>query len=276
MSLFSPNECFVCKTTENLQRCRLCKIISYCGFFHERQHSSEHGQICKLISTIIKERGVSHIFEGLRHSDSETWQNFVFRTLQYIESKLNREILQEEMHMFLYPRVCFVCYDTREEYLKNCPRCPFASFCKDHPSSSIHDENCALQYECYKVELKMMQDSAEFVINSIKFITEGTQFLNSKAPDSMQEYLDNYVKPEFQVQEDIKIRTADYFTQPLTIFETLKKINHSLDSRAVIHMSAMASPMEIEYTWETLLHFLPDLKDLRIVLYKYMGRFNFE
>lgn len=139
---FYPNECIVCHKTRDLKRCSRCNMLSYCGIPHQKDHWSEHSDFCRIISTMMKERGVSHIFEKLRGADPSTWKMQRMSIRNLVELKLRRRLLLIEDFMFRFPRSCFVCYESRQDLLSNCPGCPSASFCKDHPSSLIHDKDC--------------------------------------------------------------------------------------------------------------------------------------
>lgn len=262
---FYPNNCYICRTTRNLKRCSRCHLISYCGSQHQREHWPKHKELCKIILTMMKERRVSHLFENLRGADEEQWKNGRTLVLQEAISRLQRPIRLEEKHMFLFPRACFVCRDSRQEFLKNCPGCPNASFCKDHPSSSIHDKDCAFLTECQEAEAKMLSYSIKTLSTFIDSMAKGTPHQESSTlPISMEEYLD-HIKTPVKIPETMKTYLSLHFFKPLTIFGALQKINYLPGSEMSIHVNDESVAFELSGYWEVLLHFLPQLKLLKIV-----------
>lgn len=75
MTEYYANACIICSATQSLKRCTRCQMISYCGQLHQKEQWLKHKKLCKIISNMMKERGVSHIFEKLRGTDLEKREN---------------------------------------------------------------------------------------------------------------------------------------------------------------------------------------------------------
>ena len=216
----------------------------------------------------MKEKGVSHLFEELRGSNSSTWIEGKKKIAQDVQIKLGRCFRLDEAGMFQFPRACFVCYDTRQEKLKNCPGCSSATFCTDHPSSLIHDRTCSILKNQFELIIKNTAFAPWTSKSSIEAIGAGTIFPESgDFPKSMREFLDLYTKPKVNISENMKIINTEMFTISLTLFSILQILNEPLSSEIVLHVDVgpWNSPIMIGNYWEVLLHFLPDTKILKIV-----------
>lgn len=264
---FHANECYICKNTNSLKRCSRCQMISYCGTNHQKQHWKEHKGICKVISSIMRERRVSHVYESLRGADSKTWIQQRHEMCLTVQLKLCRSLFRHELKMLLKPRSCFVCHDTRHQLLTTCPSCLSADFCKEHPSSPEHDKNCHSLKFSRDLERKLGSVETKTSVVAIeKAILENTQFENlCDTPVSMREYLDE--KVENADHEEIKIYISNTLSMVLSIFNALKKLNLKTASEMLLHVNSGMFRYFSE--WEFLLHFLPNLNHLKVVLIEY-------
>ena len=267
MERFRPNECFVCKYTDKIKRCSGCQMISYCGLNHQKDHLKKHRELCRIISTLMKEKGVLHLFEKLKDSDTSTWVGKRIQIKKEVEKRLGRSLSPEENGMFQFPRACFVCHDTRQTKLKNCPKCPSASFCSEHPNSLVHDRMCPIINNCIDWMARRFQHNPEMLHSSIAMIAEGTKIPETKElPTSMNDFYDHYVKLKRPIPADLKIMQSHLISISLTIFNILQKLKKPLASEIVIHVDARVPEyISIIKYWEVILHLLPDVKILKIV-----------
>ncbi|XP_033218434.1 uncharacterized protein LOC117173896 [Belonocnema kinseyi] len=243
-------------------------MISYCGTEHQKEHWPEHKQFCREIWIMIKEHAVSHLYQNIQGLDLETWNLQRDLLLQELEERLGREVTFHELDVLMFPRICFICHEARQEELKNCPGCPAASFCNEHPSSPLHDADC---HKIKKIhEMNMEADPAKRLMLMevlVPVITHLQMNKSSDLPDSMQEFLDRHAKPGMNFSENEMIIMSDFCDEPLTVFNALKKMNYS-HSDIIIHIEGMSSTSQTIDTskyWEVLFHLLPNLRKMKIV-----------
>ncbi|XP_033218437.1 uncharacterized protein LOC117173901 [Belonocnema kinseyi] len=270
MERFCPNECCVCKSANNIKRCARCQMISYCGKDHQHEHWKYHKDICKIIYNMMKEENVSHLFEKLRGSDLPNWIERRIQIAEQVEEKLGRSLRREELGMFKFPRVCFVCHDTRPEKLNRCLGCSAANFCSEHPSSLIHDRVCSILKNRIDWVIKNHEWDPVDVKPAIAAIGSGTIFPKSgDSPTSMGEFMNLYTKPKIELSEKLKNYLTEMFTISLTLFSALQTLSDPPSSEIVLHVDAGSfAPLSAIFLgnyWEVLLHLLPNTKILKIV-----------
>ncbi|XP_043468126.1 uncharacterized protein LOC122502246 [Leptopilina heterotoma] len=270
---FYPNACFICQATDDLKRCSRCKMISYCSEVHQMDHWPEHKDLCKTIHAMMKEEGVSHLYEKLRGCDVHTWRKEKMRILEEIESRCPKLFENPNAAFLLYfPRSCFVCYESRQTLLKNCPGCPVATFCKDHPSSSIHDKDCANLKKSFQLRLQLsnrikkggevqLQMLATSVLHAIQLSPTLEKITN------MGDFLEKFSKSKnlsLNVGDDLKYWLTVTFGTILSTFNALQILELTTLSKLTIYMKNLHQPDYTEF-WEALLHLIPDLKELTIL-----------
>lgn len=270
---FYPNECFVCGSGNSIKRCSRCNMISYCGKNHQKDHWPDHKEICDVISAIMQEKGVLHLFENLRGANSLKWKQERDKACEEIKSRLGRPLISGEKEIFQYPRACYICHDTRQEMLKNCPNCTWTSFCTNHPRSSLHDKDCALIRYCHKLEIHVLEYKHKInaAIDSILGRIRVPKSL--KPPSSMKEFLDENIDSELGIPVEAMAYVTDFCSNPLTIFNALLKLSQIASSEMVIHVS---SELDTSTSWELLLHLLPGLKILKVVVVNQKNNFSQE
>lgn len=193
---FHPNVCFICKTTESLKRCTRCNMISYCGSNHQKEHFPLHKKICKVISIFME--GKNHLFEDFKRDDTETWFHMRQQSMLLVERALRRPLESDEKEMFGFPRVCFVCRETRQNLLTDCVGCRSTSFCEKHSSSPLHDQDCADLKRCFDLETSWNEIKRMGLSASTNYLIDATKIYKSLKPfTSMKEYLDQNLKEDF-------------------------------------------------------------------------------
>ncbi|XP_043470042.1 uncharacterized protein LOC122503535 [Leptopilina heterotoma] len=258
MSFFS-NECFICKSTETLKICGSCNMISYCGSKHQKLDWSNHKEFCNAIFFVLKETGTSHIYEKQLNSDLETWIKEREQMSQLIETLLGRPLLLHEEQIILMPRSCFVCHNTQQESLTNCPNCRCVNFCELHQSSSEHDKDCE-SLQLFRDLDGEVQDpnKLRIILSIIKSIVEVT--FRENIPESMEEYLREYITGGDAIL--IQSCASNMLSMPLTLYNAVRKLNLEGAKELTLHVRCELPDSDI---WELLLHFLPNLLFLRII-----------
>ncbi|XP_033215249.1 uncharacterized protein LOC117171754 [Belonocnema kinseyi] len=271
MSNYYPNECSVCNARSPLKRCSRCNMISYCGREHQLGHWPVHKHICKAISTILAKKKINYIFENDSGLDAVKWRRVKSEIVREISMIIERPLSQFERQMFLYPRTCFVCHDTRQDRLKNCPRCPNASFCDKHPDSSIHNEDCPLIQDTHQLDLDMEKIILSLNLELLnRSIIQNTPIIKPKLkmmPRSIEEYFE-YVKDGMKLSDVMKIYVAEFVGLPLTTCDVLQKLKLFSPSKLVVHLYGASELLNEVYRWEIILHLIPTLSQLSIIIFE--------
>ncbi|XP_051154851.1 uncharacterized protein LOC127277613 [Leptopilina boulardi] len=259
---FYPNSCYICKKTTSLKRCSRCNMISYCGEIHQKEHWDIHKDLCRIITNLTKQKKLTHLYENLRDSNSLTWLNSREEMWKKISSMLGRDLKSFEKHMFQFPRSCFVCYDTRQNNLINCPNCPLASFCKQHPRSIIHDELCGEMNFCHTID-NQLEYYQETLTNLIGILFSPPSL--KKMPTSTSEYFDRILKPYPELNNEAKIYASTFIYLPLTIFGALEKLNKTSSTTLVIYVDVIDKINIFSLFCEILMHLMPNLENLMVI-----------
>lgn len=266
MEQFYPNECYICKVTEPLKRCTRCNMIAYCSQEHEKKHFPIHKEICKIIATLMKDNKVSHIFQDLKGVDSRTWNQKRQQVLRHVNTLICRPLHKSERQFIIFPRVCYVCYDTRHSVLKNCPNCTWASFCNKHPSSFHHDKLCSSIQSCHKLDVKINDDTYDAVVAAVTATVNGTRVPDSlKLPTSTKDFLEKFINTKDEIPEDVMLLASEYWSRPLTIFNGIQKLNISVSSKMVFLIAGADFFEHGIKSWE-LLHLFQNLIVLKVVI----------
>ncbi|XP_051169146.1 uncharacterized protein LOC127286676 [Leptopilina boulardi] len=275
---FFPNECYVCKSTKNLIRCK-CNMISYCGENHRLQHYSIHENFCNAVMELLNEKKVSHIYEELYPLLGKDWKDKRQQIYKELKTKLTRSLSPLEESMFDRPRVCYVCFQTNQERLKNCLECSIASFCTDCLYHEEHDKNCKLMQKY----LNMLQTADVLNVN-LQFLPTCFPFIRKNASITIDR-LTHTMLLEFNdskasASRSIKLKIILLnFIDAASIFHTaLQKIQNIDSSEIIIHLDALDYKhviVEKNY-WEFLLHLNSDINILKIVITgcKYRSKFK--
>ncbi|EFN82484.1 hypothetical protein EAI_00188 [Harpegnathos saltator] len=127
--IFHPNLCHVCKKTRevvNLITCNRCFFISYCSEDHKNLHFLQHREICTAIEKYLKDNP-----EYLTHRFSqEEWLEVHDDFYQSVKQNLGRELERYEEQMFIFTRLCFICYQQTRLY--SCKKCLSIDYCLEH------------------------------------------------------------------------------------------------------------------------------------------------
>lgn len=215
----------------------------------------------------MKQQNISHLYQNLQDFDSESWKLQAELLVDELEERLARAVLPNELEMLMFPRVCFVCHEARQELLRNCPGCPAVSFCSKHPKSPLHDENCPKLKKIHEMNAEAdLRKQLVFLERIVPIMQTLRVDQSSKRPLSMEEFLEEYIKPGVDLSENESIFLSDNCDVQLTVFNALKKLDYS-DSEVIVHIEGMLSDaIDTSKYWEVLFHLLPNLKSIKIVL----------
>lgn len=237
---YFPNMCHVCRCfgekSPNLKRCSACGLISYCSKEHQLKNWPSHKQFCKAITQLKKKLNVDNIFYKLKQqvrkyriqnslsldvNDTRREglieyqvQNFIFPIIRLIGRKLTKA----EYEIIRCPRVCAICYETKQNILVNCKKCPQASFCMKHlNSTSSHDAECVKILHCYyKSSNKKINDAFSTLSIPIENMSISHYPKVKELPTTIVEFLETRLKDD--------LMEMDKFTRT-TFTEELKSID---------------------------------------------------
>jgi splicing suppressor protein 51 len=265
---FYANTCHICKVRGNetlLKKCSQCKMISYCGKEHQKQHWLQHKDLCQVLSNMLNEANKSNILQEMKNSNMTDWVKAKMNLMLVVIIKLGRKLLPYEEEMFKFPRACVVCHETDPKLIMDCILCPSVSFCKEHKNDSNHSKVCKQLALCYDLDVASAAFIRQPPQNTVPYYTQVTCL-----PDSMRKFIDSYYNKNKAslVSNRIQIsRISEYLTRPLTLLYAVEKLEFSVHSVLTIHIIG-ANVIELDGVeiWEILLHWLPSLTRLNIVL----------
>lgn len=262
--VFYPNDCIVCKKRKSLKRCSRCQMISYCGEEHQKENWPMHKELCRVISCITKAKRLTHLYEDLRGCTPNEWTNSRIIMWDRITTIMGRELENYESQMLHYPRCCFICYDTRQSNLTNCPNCPWASFCKKHPQTSEHDKLCSQIVSCHSLEIdeSLHLQAAGILYQSLFLFPNKLK----KLPTTTQEYLNATMKLKFS--EKLSSIASMLIFYPLTIFSVLQKLNTPKLTKLIVYINLRDKFSIVEQFCEIILHLVDNLESLTILVDK--------
>ncbi|XP_022187843.2 putative protein MSS51 homolog, mitochondrial [Nilaparvata lugens] len=260
--------CQVCKSIiGTADRCSKCQMIAYCSKEHRRQHWSVHADLCEAIQDARNSQNVNakHILDGVIDKDYDFFKSFCYSLMAECEYRMQRKLENWEKELFLYPNVCETCFQCDSELLTSCEKCHHRSYCRpEHQNAdhSVYCEHLQIYYEMRNqkflhgdVEVTLPKDLHEQPIGST---------------DNMDLYL-NSTKESLNKLHYLQL--CDIATGPLTALYaynhfTRSDRNNRSNSSVVIHVVGAEKFFEVNtlQKWEIFfLHYLPDLKNLKVI-----------
>lgn len=210
------------------------------------------------------------VFRGLKDVRQEDQVSFKDRIICLIESQLIRDFYPYEVDMLQFPKVCNVCFETDENLLKPCPFCPQANFCKRHLGDSSHKRVCKM----FSLSFSLQSFSKVYAAISMVKLLELAPFNKSitPLPNSIQSFMNAYFGDlkktvSFDVPDiSIQLYISQFFTRPLSLLFAMDMLRFSNHPNMAIHVISFNRLYE-QYLneWEFILHWLPNLINLRVV-----------
>ncbi|XP_033209926.1 uncharacterized protein LOC117168401 [Belonocnema kinseyi] len=274
-NFFYANLCQVCHRNakdSTLKRCSACKMIYYCSKTHQVEHFPVHKEFCRAAATLQKGVVGSSFFSILREFGEEDNWNWKMAIINLMEKYLKRKLIPFEKEMILYPKACLECQETDVDVLKSCDNCPHANFCQKHRNTDHEEGKCTLYsfsciVDCYS--LLPSKSREKEILRDISNVMKVFKY-NEKTPLSMAEFVASFYDIYIHVQPNSDIifaQVSDYFTQPLTLFYALKKLNYPDKKEIVIHViGSTLSELDNCLSWDILLHWMNTLDVLTVVL----------
>lgn len=139
-SYFNINRCFVCNVSTvetTLKRCGACKMISYCGEAHQKQHWSNHKKFCKVLQKVEKKLPQDNL------DDKKKWVTYRSLLSAECEKELHRKLEKCEVLMIQFPKRCEICRAMNANII--CDKCLCVNYCsQEHrdKDSAFHAKNC--------------------------------------------------------------------------------------------------------------------------------------
>ncbi|XP_076237773.1 uncharacterized protein LOC143181263 [Calliopsis andreniformis] len=128
--VFVSSLCAVCLTKSRMV-CERCQMVSYCSVTHRVQGSYDHRDLCEALMEIRSLIARSLSEKSNEYLDAVQYRIYRLRLLQIFESKIGRPLKLWEKEIVLYPRVCRICRCFRESPI-SCSHCAMEYFCENH------------------------------------------------------------------------------------------------------------------------------------------------
>lgn len=183
---YYSNLCHVCKKhNSNLKRCSMCKAVAYCSKDHQKQDWKLHKNLCKAIS-----KSDNHLEYSTIHSEEEFRKYNISRSLLW-QKELFRELLDFECQMWMFPRVCALCFS--KNVVIDCPNCLNVSYCSALHKTIHEDKHCKF---CKELKLCMDIDLYYFhgKFKSPEIVVSDFAPDVNTLPNSLQELMNMYLK----------------------------------------------------------------------------------
>lgn len=273
-AFFYSTICHICKATPDtcstLKRCGGCKMVSYCGISHQKKHWKQHKPLCQCIQSMLKTQNQVTLFDEVNEStDPKQWRDVRVSKMVLFEITVGRKLSTDEEQMFLFPRVCGVCKNAKQDELIDCQECYSVSYCSaEHRANDRghHNKVCSLLRFCLSMDIYIYGG------NQLPFVNFPAQKTLKKLPATMDEFIKNYILetqigPLIYDKNDPKTHAllSEYFTCSLTILYSLEKIANIIEcnnmAQLTIHLvGASAFETSLLKRWEALFHWIPHLK----------------
>ncbi|XP_033209462.1 uncharacterized protein LOC117168149 [Belonocnema kinseyi] len=276
-SYFYPNACSVCFLLEKqnslkFKRCANCKFAVYCKSAHQIYDWNRHKDFCKAVYTVMKNntRRKGFIYRDLKDVRQEDQVSFKDRVICLIESHLKRDFHPYEVDMLQFPKVCNVCFEADENLLNPCPECPQANFCKRHWGDSSHKRVCqifSLNFSLQSLS-KAYADIPMVKVLELAPFNESTILLPNSIQSFMNAYFGNLKKTvDFHVPDiTLQLYVSQFFTRPLSLLFAMDFLRLNNRPNMTIHVISFNRLDERHLKeWELILHWLPNLINLRVV-----------
>ncbi|XP_050309619.1 uncharacterized protein LOC126745694 [Anthonomus grandis grandis] len=270
---FHNSVCHKCKKLCDYpaKHCANCKIVAYCCRAHQIQDWKHHKTFCKLAC-----RGHIQAQNNIKtHADLRL---YIERMGFYLNLKLGRKLSKAETQMFMFPKLCAICF--RQEAVSgcSCPSCVgrFSIFecerCRsEFYCSRAHQEKHQPFHKLWCDKLKLSLDlSLNQKISELSCLNVKKFELMPKELNSLSSIIDIPVdtnKLEF-------LNFADQVLSGLTLLATLGQTsllkNHKIIKPSCkLHVVGAAS-FESTLNWATIVeiffHWIHNLESLNINL----------
>ncbi|XP_015123958.1 uncharacterized protein LOC107046018 [Diachasma alloeum] len=260
---FYSNACYECGNWGegySLNYCKNCRAVGFCEKDSKTQNP-KHKDLCEVLTQL---RGASpSVFTGDGGEwNQASWALMKTNLMLITQLKLGRKLNKQEEEVLKFPKRCVTCFETDHNNLTDCKVCPGTSFCPRHmQSKEEHSERCRKITECAASDVFF----SPMLRRDIPSVPEDQS--PSKLPEDMNQFIKicgpNFVPFPHNVQTSA---SSEVFTRPLSLLYGIEKINYEIKDRLVVHVvGASAVDLEDPSTFEIILHFRPNLKEILLV-----------
>lgn len=267
--VFASSLCAVCMRRSKLL-CERCRMVSYCSTTHRAQGSTKHRELCEPLSEIRSSMAsmLSSDKSGSAGLDPERYRVYRLKLIASLESKIGRRLELWEREIILYPRVCRSCRCFGEESATCCSRCGMEYFCEGHGGG--HENWCA-QFQIFQRVL-LFQHRHGWV--DPKIPNEFRQISVTRSNLDLDRLLfEIYGNCPYYRNMDTYTYSAlsQLCTIPLTALYSTQTCCPEWGNKIEWTIHLVGAEFQFEginlRVWEKLfLHFLPNLKRLRLIL----------
>lgn len=266
-TFFHNNLCHVCKIpSDQLKICGNCKTLAYCSKEHQKQDWKLHKDLCKVISSTENDFSDFPVktyedFQTIRYIRCTAWQN-----------RLNRPLENFENQMWMFPRVCAVCYS--KDVKLDCKNCISVLYCSDEHQTNykdMHRHYCDLLK--LSIDFDIHQIVNEFKVNNI--IMDNIPGDEKTLPNNLFDLMNLYNKNLLAVEDRIlRIKICDYGSPAANILFCLEQSGllneRSLEKTSLTIHLVGADIVEISWDWpvvfEMIFHWIENLDSLNFIL----------
>lgn len=244
-------------------------MILYCSHQHQKVHWPLHKSLCKCIQSIMHSQGTQNFFQRTRKGYSvEDWCKERSNVMLLTQLQLGRRLSEEEQQMFMFPRVCEVCYEGDQEKLQDCKNCFCVSYCSiTHKQQDFirHSMLCHWLKLCFNVDKHFIQAKEPYPVLNVP-VRDKYEPLPTDI-DTFISVLLKYTKDVTNWNMSIEVALlSELLTCPLTLLYALEKLGTSFSKSSVIHVvGAAAFECTFLKKWEIILHYLPQMICLDMV-----------
>ncbi|CAL7937308.1 unnamed protein product [Xylocopa violacea] len=261
--VFVSSLCAVCSKRSRLF-CERCRMVSYCSAKHRTQGLAKHGELCVPLGEIR-----ASIASISRDLDPEEYRVYRLELLARLESRIARPLELWEKEIVLYPRVCRLCRRFSEKEIC-CADCGMEIFCAEH--SDEHKTWCE-QFQVYQRFLFLQRNHDDCVAPKIPNVRERMFVASAERSfdELMRKLYGNWSKYYREMDCYTYCTLSHMCTIPLTALYSMQISCPEWESKLEWTVHVVGAEFEFEgvnlRVWEKLfLHFLPNLRRLRLVL----------
>jgi len=271
-NIFLTYVCHVCKSlassSSSLKKCSNCKMISYCSKEHQKENWAAHKDLCKVISKICKQNGMTNLFEKAVGISPDEYRYYRSHCINKCEKELGRELYLWEKEMICFPQVCHTCYESDTQKLTTCQKCHHISYCKLSHLKTNHEIWCK-EFQVYR-DITLYQ-CHHGIIQPLLPDTSLQQY--APLTGDMKTFLLNtntVGEKSLELHRLNLVALSDIATCPLTVLFSLQQCNFHLETIETLTIHLVGAEMQFEVEtlqkWELfLLHLIPSLTMLKVV-----------
>ncbi|XP_043252939.1 uncharacterized protein LOC122397683 [Colletes gigas] len=264
--MFVASLCAVC-LEQSTVFCDYCQMVSYCSTEHRTQGLGVHRDLCEPLKEIRSSISTMLTGESDERLDAEQYRIYRLQLLAILESEIGRPLKLWEKEIVLYPRVCRICCSFLEDPVC-CTRCSMESVCKDHDKE--HEKWCkefqvlrrclVLQYRHGYADPRLPNALEESPL----------ELLDYNFDDLMRRVYEDC--PYYREMDSYTYATLSHLcTIPLTALYSMQVACPEWSTKTECTVHVVGAEFQFEgvnlQVWEKLfLHFLPNLKTLRVLL----------